>query len=116
MVSSSIKAAEILKKHNLKASVINVHTIKPLDLESVKKYSEKKRLIVTVEEHSAIGGLGSAISNANGLMPNKPRLLSISLPDKYFNTGGEYLDLLQKYKLDAEGIADSIKVTFNKMI
>ena len=115
MVSNSIKAAEILKKNNLNVSVINVHTIKPLDIESIKKHSEKKRLIVTVEEHSAIGGLGSAISNANALMPNKPRLLSISLPDKYFNTGGEYLDLLEKYKLSAEGIADSIKKTFNQI-
>ena len=109
MVSNSIKASEILKKHNLKAAVINVHTIKPIDQEAINKYSEKKSLIVTVEEHSAIGGLSSAIAKANALLPNKARHLSISLPDEYFNTGGEYLDLLKKYNLDAEGIANLIK-------
>ena len=58
MVYNSIKASEILKKHNLEASVINIHTIKPIDKETINKYSIKKKLIVTVEEHSIIGGLG----------------------------------------------------------
>ena len=109
MVSNSIKASEILKKQNIKAAVINVHTIKPIDQEAINKYSENKSFIITVEEHSAIGGLSSAVSEANALLPNKARHLSISLPDKYFNTGGEYLDLLKKYNLDAEGIANLIK-------
>ena len=109
MVSNSIKASEILKKQNIKAAVINVHTIKPIDKETINTYSKNKKFIVTVEEHSAIGGLSSAVSEANALLPDKARHLSISLPDKYFNTGGEYLDLLKKYNLDADGIANLIK-------
>ena len=62
-------------------------TLKPIDTDIIVECAESSDMLFTVEDHSIIGGLGSAISNANGLMPNKPRLLSISLPDKYFNTG-----------------------------
>tara|TARA_Y100000310_G_scaffold123021_1_gene121782 strand:- start:5119 stop:6093 length:975 start_codon:yes stop_codon:yes gene_type:complete len=112
MVYNSIKASEILKKHNLEASVINIHTIKPIDKETINKYSIKKKLIVTVEEHSIIGGLGSAISESNAALQNAARQLSISLPDKYFG-GGEYSDLLKKYNLDPEGITKLILKNLN---
>ena len=112
MVYNSIKASEILKKYNLEASVINIHTIKPIDKETINKYSVKKKLIVTVEEHSVIGGLGSAISESNAALQNAARQLSISLPDKYFG-GGEYSDLLKKCNLDPEGIARSILKNLN---
>ena len=107
MVSHSIGASRILSKQNIKASVINIHTIKPLDFNIVNKYSEQRKLVVTVEEHSIIGGLASAISEANSHLSNNAKQLSISLPDKYFQ-GGEYLDLLNRYNLNSEGIAKSI--------
>ncbi len=107
MVSRAVDASKILSKQNIKASVINVHTIKPLDINFVNKNSENRKLIVTVEEHSVIGGLASAISEANSQLINKSKQLSISLPDKYFQ-GGEYLDLLNKYNLNSEGIATTI--------
>lgn len=69
-------------------------------------------MIVTVEEHSVIGGLGSAVSEANASLQNTARQLSISLPDKYFG-GGEYLDLLKKCNLDPEGIAKLIIKNLN---
>ena len=112
MVYNSLKAAEILKKNNLEASVINIHTIKPIDKKTINKYSEKRRLIVTVEEHSIIGGLSSAVSESNAALQNATRQLSISLPDKYFG-GGEYSDLLKKNNLDPEGIAKLIIKNLN---
>ena len=107
MVSYSIEASKILKKNNISASVINVHTIKPLDKDSVNKNSDNKKLIITVEEHSIIGGLSSAIAEANKNLKNRPKQLSLSLPDKYFH-GGEYFDLLNKFNLNPEGIAKNI--------
>ena len=107
MVSHSVGASRILRKQNIKASVINIHTIKPLDFDIVNKYSEQRKLIVTVEEHSIIGGLASVISEANSRLPNNAKQLPISLPDKYFQ-GGEYLDLLNRYYLNSEEIAKSI--------
>ena len=112
MVYNSLKAAEILKKNNLEASVINIHTIKPIDKKTINKYSEKRRLIVTVEEHSIIGGLSSAVSESNAALQNATKQLSISLPDKYFG-GGEYSDLLKKHNLDPEGIAKLIIKNLN---
>ena len=79
----------------------------PLDLNFVNKHSRKRKLIVTVEEHSVIGGLASAISEANSNLEDRSKQLSISLPDEYFK-GGEYLDLLARYNLNSEGIANTI--------
>jgi len=107
MVAPSIEASKILRDKNISADVINVHTIKPLDLNFVNKHSRKRKLIITVEEHSVIGGLASAISEANSNLEDRSKQLSISLPDEYFK-GGEYLDLLARYNLNSEGIAKAI--------
>ena len=69
-------------------------------------------MIVTVEEHSLIGGLSSAVSEANSFLKEKPGQLSISLPDEYFN-GGEYKDLLDKHGLNPAGIAEKIIKNLN---
>jgi len=107
MVFHSLGAAKILEEHKIKAGVFNIHTIKPLYNEIINKNSENKKLIVTVEEHSAIGGLSSAIAESNSRLPNKAKQLSISLPDKYFQ-GGEYFDLLNKFDLNSKGIAGKV--------
>ena len=107
MVFHALEASKILETQNIKAKVVNIHTIKPLDHSLINKYSEKKKLIVTVEEHSPIGGLSSAVSEANSFVQNRTKQISISLPDKYFN-GGEYLDLLNSYDLNSKGIANKI--------
>ena len=112
MVFPSIEASEILKKKNINARVINVHTIKPLDFNFINQNSSKQKMIVTVEEHSLIGGLSSAVSEANSFLKEKPSQLSISLPDEYFN-GGEYKDLLDKHGLNPAGIAEKIIKNLN---
>lgn len=107
MVYNSLKAAEILKeKYSICASVINMHTIKPLDKNAVDMACESN-LIVTVEEHSKIGGLGSAVSEYLSEKTNKPPQLILGLSDEYKHAGS-YDYLIQQYGLTPEKIADNI--------
>jgi transketolase len=91
MVASALKAAESLAEKGCQARVINMHTIKPLDqmmLDSCRGY----RLIVSIEEHSVIGGLGTAVADALLERGYAQNLLKIGIPQKYFKAGGyEYM-------------------------
>lgn len=107
MVYNSLKAAKILKeKYSICASVINMHTIKPLDKNEVDMAC-KSNLIVTVEEHSKIGGLGSAVSEYLSEKTNKPPQLILGLSDEYKHAGS-YDYLIQQYGLTPEKIAENI--------
>ncbi len=108
MVFKSIEAAKILNENNISSTVININTIKPIDEKFINKNSKGKKLIVTVEEHSIIGGLSSAVAEVNSSIKDTPEQLSISLPDNYFK-GGDYNDLLNKYNLTPMGIANLVK-------
>ena len=106
-VSESMKAAEILAEQGIDAQVINIHTIKPLDEEIVLAAAEKTGRIFTVEEHSVVGGLGSAVCDL--LAAKKPtKVTKLGMQD-IFGESGPAVELLHKYKLDAEGIAEQIK-------
>lgn len=107
MVSKSLNAAEQLMKHGISSSVVNMHTIKPVDFDAIKKASSCSSLIVTVEEHSIIGGLGSAVAEVKSVIKNSPPQLLIGLPDQY-DKGGEYHDVLEKNGLTSESIAIQI--------
>ena len=111
MVAPALKAAELLANENISAAVVNVHTVKPLDLEAVDKYSDGRKLIVSVEEHGIIGGLGSAIAEHNSEKKSAPPQLRIGLPDVYCKAGS-YNYLLDKYGLTAEKICAIIKQKF----
>ena len=105
-VAESMGAAEILKEHSICAQVINIHTIKPLDEELIIRAAKKTGRLFTVEEHSVIGGLGSAVSDV--LTEKCPvKLTKIGIPDTYGRSGNAN-QLLHKFKLDAEGIANQI--------
>lgn len=107
MVYNSLKAAKILKeKYSICASVVNMHTIKPLDKNAVDMAC-KSNLIVTVEEHSKIGGLGSAVSEYLSEKTNKPPQLILGLSDEYKHAGS-YDYLIQQYGLTPEKIAENI--------
>lgn len=108
MVSESLKAAEQLKQEGISCSVVDMHTIKPLDQELLGELFVSHRLLVTVEEHSTIGGLGSAIAEYKAGFPNSPRQIMIGLPDA-FGKAGEYTYLLEKYGLTANAIAEKIE-------
>lgn len=106
-VAEALGAAEMLKADGVDARVINIHTIKPLDEELVIKAAKETGRIVTVEEHSVIGGLGSAVCDCvceNAPVPVK----KIGMQD-IFGESGPAAALLKKYQLDAEGIYKQIK-------
>lgn len=106
MVYNSLKAAKILEESGISVKVINMHTIKPLDIEAVKNCFNSK-LIVTVEEHSKIGGLGSAVAEILSQEKTKPQQLIIGIDDIY-KKAGEYQYLLEEYGLKPEQIANKI--------
>ena len=113
-VSQAIISANELEKNNLSVCVINMATIKPLDLEILeKKINKKLKLIVTIEEHNKIGGLGSAVSEYLAEQNNHPPLIKIGVNDKYeFQGGYEYL--LKSYGLSSSEIVKNISKYLNK--
>ncbi len=106
-VSESLAAAEKLAADGISAKVINIHTIKPLDEDLIIKAAKETGKVVTVEEHSVIGGLGSAVCDClSEKLPTK--VLKIGMND-VFGESGPAKELLAKYGLDAEGIYKKIK-------
>ena len=111
MVNNALEAAKLLRNGKIESSVIDMHTIKPIDEKMIQKISTSHNLIVTVEEHSIIGGLGSAVSEYLSTMNQKPPLLSIGIPDKY-GKAGSYESLLKKRMLLPDQIANTIANRF----
>ncbi len=112
MVYNSLKAAEKLKKEGIFASVINMHTIKPIDTDAIK-IASKNKLIVTVEEHNIIGGLGSAIAENLSEENTSSKLIRIGIKDNY-TSGGSYEYLQKKHGLDPDNIVENILKNFKK--
>lgn len=107
MVSSALDAAEILASQGIDCEVINMATIKPLDIDILVESATKTGRVITVEEHSVIGGLGSAVADA--LSEHHPCLMKkIGMQDCY-GESGPALGLLAKYKLDAAGVAEQVR-------
>ena len=106
-VSESLEAAKLLAADGIDARVINIHTIKPLDEALVVKAAKETSRIFTVEEHSIIGGLGSAVCDT--LAAQAPtKVTKIGVEDTY-GESGPAVELIHKYGLDAEGIYKKIK-------
>ncbi|WP_456419660.1 transketolase family protein [Methanocaldococcus infernus] len=102
-VPEALRAKEILKEKGIDAEVIEMATIKPIDEKAIKEAND---LIVTVEDHSIIGGLGGAVSEVLAEIEGK-KLLRIGIPDE-FGRSGKADELLKYYGLDGEGIAKRI--------
>ena len=106
-VSESLEAAKLLEADGISAEVINIHTIKPLDAELVVASAKKTGKVVTVEEHSIIGGLGGAVAEV--LAEQAPtKMLRIGVNDT-FGESGPAAALIQKYGLDAKSIYEKVK-------
>ena len=106
-VNEALEAAKMLAADGIDAKVINIHTIKPIDSELIVKAAKETGRIFTVEEHSIIGGLGSAVAEV--LAEECPtKLTRIGVKD-VFGESGPAKELLHKYELDAEGIVKQIK-------
>jgi transketolase len=106
-VGSALEAAEKLAADGISAEVVNICTIKPIDRELVVATAKKTGKVVTVEEHSVIGGLGGAV--AETLSEQAPtKMLRIGVEDT-FGESGPAVALLEKYGLDAKGIYAKVK-------
>ena len=106
-VSSALEAAEKLAADGIDAKIINIHTIKPLDEELIVAAAKETGKVVTVEEHSVIGGLGSAVCDALAETYPVP-VKKIGVQD-VFGESGPAAALLAKYKLDGEGVYEQVK-------
>ena len=106
-VSESLCAAEKLAQDGISARVINIHTIKPIDEEIIIKAAAETKKIVTVEEHSIIGGLGSAVCDV--VAEKAPaKVMKIGINDVY-GESGPAVELIKKYGLDSESIYNKVK-------
>ena len=106
-VSESLEAAAKLAEEGIDAKVINIHTIKPIDEELILAAAKETGKVVTVEEHSVIGGLGSAVCDV--LSEKLPtRVMKIGINDTY-GESGPAKELIKKYGLDSESIAARVK-------
>jgi transketolase len=103
MVHPTLAAAEELEKRGISAEVIDMHTLKPLDVELVSKTLSKTRRIVTVEDHNYLNGLGSAVAEILSEQGQGGILRRVGIKDHYAESG-EYSALLQKYGLDSTAI------------
>ena len=106
-VNESLEAAKLLEADGISAEVVNIHTIKPLDKELVVASAKKTGKVVTVEEHSVIGGLGGAVAEA--LSEEAPtKMLRIGMMDK-FGQSGPAKALIEYYGLDGKSIYEKVK-------
>ncbi|WP_028505620.1 transketolase family protein [Ruminococcus sp. FC2018] len=111
MVYEAVQAAKALAEEGIEATVINIHTIKPIDKDIIIRSAKNTGLVLTVEEHSVIGGLGEAVCDV--LCENYPtKVIKIGVNDE-FGYSGPAVDLLKKFGLSAENIAKTAKEAVN---
>ena len=100
-------AAALLKEQGISATVLDMYCVKPLDAEGLLKAAAGKKVVVTVEEHSPFGGLGSMVSQVIGANDPK-KVINLALPDAPVITGTSK-EVFDYYGLNAEGIAKTVK-------
>ncbi len=106
MVIHALKAAENLKKSGISTTIIDMHTIKPIDKKCIIDNCKGKKIVVTVEDHQINGGLGSAVAEV--LIENNPVLLKRIGLNNTFAESGPYPELLKKYNLDSTAIESAV--------
>jgi len=112
MVHESLKAAELLKSDGIDARVINMHTIKPIDVEAIQKAAQETGAIVTAEEHQAFGGLGSAVAEV--LVETVPVPVEMVAVRDKFGVSGKPDQLLEHFHLKAVDIAAAAKKAISR--
>ena len=106
MVQEAMKASTLLAEQGIEVNVINIHTIKPLDEALILDYAKKSKLVVTCEEHSKFGGLGSAV--AETLSKNHPTKMAMVAVNDTFGESGTPAALIEKYGLTAKDIYNTV--------
>lgn len=102
MVSESLRAAQILDDEDISCAVYNMHTIKPIDRKALTQIFQSYKMIVTVEEHNVIGGMGSAVAEFKSTQSNTPRQIFIGIPDSYAEAGSP------RYVWEQTGLTDEL--------
>lgn len=100
MTAEALKAAEILEEKGISCTVLNLHTIKPLDTKGLDEIFATHELVVTIEEHNVIGGMGSAVAEYKATLANTPRQIFIGFPDSFAKAGS------QRYVWEQKGLTD----------
>ncbi|MBI4065032.1 hypothetical protein HY409_01515 [Candidatus Gottesmanbacteria bacterium] len=115
ILANAMKAAELLEGDGIDASVIGMHTIKPIDTKLIKNLSSQYPMVVTVEEHSTIGGLGSTVSDVLTEIGSTIKLCRIGIPDEFIRTIGSQTYLREKLGLSPEGIARTVLNQYKRL-
>lgn len=108
MVHEALETAKILAEDGITSTVANMHTIKPIDKEGLKKLFDSHELIVTMEEHTIIGGMGSAVAEFKAAFDNMPRQMFVGFPDS-FTKAGTTQYIWKQFGITAPQIAGRIK-------
>lgn len=115
IISELMEANELLKKDGLEIRVVDIHTIKPLDVENIKYECKKQSTIFSLEEHNIIGGIGSSIADIIATNNINAKLIKIGLEDVFAKGYGTYSEIRQMNGLDAESIYERIKKELYKV-
>ncbi len=106
-VTESLKAKEILEKEGINIRVVDIHTIKPIDKETIIKCSRETKKLISVEDHNIIGGLGSAIAEV--LTEHEPKkLIRLGIKDT-FGKSGKAEELMEYFGITASNIVEAVK-------
>lgn len=108
MVCEALKAADLLEKRSISTRVLNMHTIKPLDKEAVYEAAEETQLLVTIEEHTVLGGLGGAVAEVVAEAGIGTPVKRFGLQDTFAWLIGKYEELKQHYGMTAEAIVEYV--------
>ena len=109
LLSEVLKARDILSEEGISAGVVDMFCIKPVDENVIMDMAKESKVIVTVEEHSVVNGLGSVVANILAAQGYGCRLVKLGLPDEYPHTVSPYEEMLKEYRLTAEDFAAAAK-------
>ena len=113
MVSVALDVAELLNQRGIRSRLLDMHTVKPLDGEALLEAAKTTHLVVTLEDHNVIGGLGSAVAEfLSGRYPMP--VLRIGVPDVFTESGDPAL-LFQKYAMDAQSVATRVEAALREL-
>ena len=113
LVNESIRAARLLSRSGINAGVINLSTLNPVNAEAIAAACRRYKLVLTVEEHSIVGGIGSIVSEALAATDSHPRLVRLGTTDSN-QIAGNYAFMMEKNGLTAKAIAERITAEFSR--
>lgn len=117
LLPTAVEAADLLSRQNIKARVVSMHTVKPLDEAALADAFASCALVATVEEHSRIGGLGGAVAEwLADRGPQKTRLMRVGTSDRFLHEGGDQDYARKQFGLDAESIAQTVLGKYRETI